>query len=234
MNFMSSGGGSPMKGGQSGLKASVGLFGKLVQAWAFDATEVEKLLERISTILRANSLMHNYADGAGGLQPARDTMLMLFPDVVTRLQLLQVTELDGLILQLKSFCTTMGDTLAAMQMETLKATGAARMMDAGALTTGIFTADHVLHMEDLLATFSLQYSQWTAALSPLLSGWRTGTPSSPMATHASGTGSGTGLAEICMDPTALSTLQTHMKAGKAAHMDIVTDFLRINGFPNLP
>jgi hypothetical protein len=226
-----------MKGGQSGLKASVGLFGKLVQAWAFDATEIGKLLERISTILRANSLMHNYADGVGGLQPARDTMLMLFPDVVTRLQLLQVTELDGLISQLKSFCTTMGDTLAAMHMETLKATGAARMMDAGALTTGIFTADHVLHMEDILATFSLQHSQWTAALSPLLSGWRTGTPSSAMTTrtgNASGTGSGTGLAEICMDPTALSALQTHMKAGKAAHMDIVTDFLRINGFPNLP
>mgnify|MGYP006889509946 CR=1 FL=1 len=193
---------------QSGLKASVNTFGKLIISWAFDHEQVMLLLERMSELMRANALFRKYRNDINISAP----LITLFPDLVERLESRQMSEMDGLISQLRSFLTGMGDTLAAMQLEVANVLTIARTSDAATLTSGIFTIDHVLRMEEIFSSFSNHHMQWH-----LLKLKQKGSPVSMCGTA----------------PVALTKLRASVESSRPSRDARVAEFLRINGFEAL-
>lgn len=218
---------------QSSLKAIVGLFGKLIHQWESDATEMERIVARIEEICSSHALLHEYARGSG-INAARDTLLLLFPDLVSRLETKQMQELDRLILQLKSFHSGAGDVLAAMQVECAKAMSIRNGAPPHFLVDGIFSTRHVLDIEKIFALVSKHYGQYSQALKPLLAGWHV--------TASDGDGDGAvvpasdgaaGLTLITMGRSDIRALRTAMKSHRSYEHVFVSDFLRMNNFAQL-
>lgn len=157
-------GGSAIKAKQSKLKQHVQAYGKLLQSWQSDVSFMKELIEGIARSQKAIDSVRRCVDRRGL------ALFVRFPQVDEKIVALLVKDMELYCNALRQHMQGLGDVFAAMQFTSNDALQAVLGEPADALPDdSVFTADHVLDVQQLHSQFSLEMRRKQTLLDALLS-----------------------------------------------------------------
>jgi hypothetical protein len=144
---------SPAKA-QSSLKGLLQRFCKSIRQWKHDTEQALALIQRLLEVYESNMALSDYTAQIersvhGGVCLGVAKIPSNFPDLIARIDANISIEVDDLLAQLRRFVGFMGDTLAAMQLDSERALQTCREQGPGTLVDTVLGIDHALEMDSI-------------------------------------------------------------------------------------